>query len=129
MLTFKAGDDYTRFNNKLGILEVSYSGVILANDLIEYGEWLSRNPNLPRKLRILTDATQAIYNISQFDIERVRLAMVDHCKPYIFVKNVLIHRKPVETAYSVLVSKKNQVENYIQAVFYTREAALEWLLG
>jgi len=53
--------------------------------------------------------------------------MKTHLAPYIFVKNAILHSKPVETAVSMVIEYKIKIANYKQKIFYTEEATINWL--
>jgi len=115
------------FNQDLQILEVYYIGVINLNDIIEYGEMIRQSKTLPRNLKILTDATAAIYHLSSMDITELLKILKAQIEPYHTVKTAVIQEKPIETAISMLVDSGDPILNYDHKVFSTRQAALKWL--
>ena len=118
------------FNKENGILEVTYSGHISIEEFINYGNTLKKDNSLPRVLKILTNAQNANYDIKKTE-EKNQLIMKEslkqQLKAYTFVKNAVIHKKPVETAISYTFKEIFSFENYSQKTFYTQEAALRWL--
>lgn len=114
-------------NKELKILEVHYIGDIDLKELIEYGEMIRSDNSLPRDLRILTNASAAIYHLSRTDITEMMTVLKDQIKPYQTIKTAVIQEKPVETAISMLVDTGAPIPNYEHKVFSTREAALMWL--
>ena len=117
------------FNNKLQILEVTYSGDIYADDLIRYGEEIASNPELPEDvLRILTDVTAARYHIHPHENETLREALKRHTARFYMVRAAFLQTSPRETALSLLFSQNTGNPRYIHKVFSERDAALNWLL-
>lgn len=116
------------FNKELNILEVRYSGIISLNDLIEFGNQIYEDNSLPKKLFILTDVTQAEYHIGLNEFPELLNNLQKHVSRFEYVRAAFIQSRPKETAYSILLSTENHIDNYYHEVFYTREAALHWLI-
>lgn len=115
------------YNNIKNILEVTYSGQISMSDINKHGEKIMNNKNLPRNLLILTNASVACYDYKNINYFSMMKNMKKHLEPYIFVKNAILHSKPVETAISMVIENKIKISNYKQKIFYTEKAALKWL--
>ena len=115
------------FNKDMQTLEVTYLGIIRAEEILDFSSFISNNKNFPRKLKILTDAREASYG---FGINTVNLLvdpLVRNLKNYHSVMDAFIHSKPKETAYSQLLEIDNRHSNYVHKVFSTKKAALSWL--
>lgn len=119
----------SEFNKESGILEVHYSGNISVSDLIEFGNTVYADQNLPRKLLILTDVKKANYLFRVEDFEEIINNLKKHLSVFDYIKVALVQSKPKETAFSMLLSEKNPLNNYIRKVFSTRDAAISWLLS
>ncbi len=115
------------FDVTANILRVTYTGEVTMAEFNEFGAFLMHNTQLPRSLSILVDARNAEYNFSENEIEAVIPKMQKHVKPYLQVNMAMVHGKPVETAYSVLMGKKSRVPNLRQAVFASENVARKWL--
>jgi hypothetical protein len=118
-----------RFNKAMQILEVNYAGSIDKVDILEFGIWVANNKELPRELKILTNACDAEYKISKVDFNELMVALENNCKFYKCIKAAYTQRKPIETALSTLTSYRSTIPNYFHAVFYSKEAAIAWLLS
>ena len=112
------------FNEDLQILEVKYEGVINIEDFIKHNQFISENDLLPRKLKILTDARNANYDLSSDSIHKLIEILEPGFTKFEFIKGALLHSKPKETAYSILVEVEQKYNNYSHKVFTTKEAAL-----
>jgi len=117
----------SKFNTETKILEVVYSGLISSEDLNIHGNNIMNNNKLPRNLNILTDARNAEYDYKKINYFSMMKNMKKHLDPFIFVKNAILHSKPVETAISMILKDKIIINNYKQKIFYTEEAATAWL--
>jgi hypothetical protein len=117
------------FNDELQMLEVFYEGVIGISDLTSYGRSIFSDISLPRDLRILTDVTEATYNLKPDEIPLIIELTQQHIKPYNKVKVAFIQSKPLETALSYLLEMKFPPGKYKHSVFSTRRAAINWLLA
>ncbi|NJO89716.1 MAG: hypothetical protein HC831_12780 [Chloroflexia bacterium] len=115
------------FDSKSGILEIFYTGKIQLTDLIEFGNSIYTDNKLPRKLLMLTDVTNAEYEIEVEEFTELIEHLKKHVSAFEYIKAAFIQSKPKETAYSMILSNKNPIHNYYRAVFSTRAAAMEWL--
>ncbi|RCW38342.1 hypothetical protein [Marinilabilia salmonicolor] len=116
------------FNKDLNIVEAAYSGKILIQDLLEYGEKISGDPELPKGiLRIFTDVSGAEYEIAQADYPKLVDALRFHVKDFKFVKAAFLQETPRQTALSMLFGNQVNIPNYYHKVFSYRDAAIQWL--
>ena len=115
------------FNSDEGFLEVIYEGVIHADDIISVSTYISESKDLPRDLRILTDARMATYDFSPQTVERLAELLENSIRKYDCIKDAFIHKNPRETAYSMLLELENRYDTYSHKVFTNREAAVFWL--
>lgn len=115
------------FNDQLQILEVFYSGEITFNQLQSFGNHIHVTHELPRVLKMLTDVTQAEYNLKTVEIEQLVVDLEKHVSSYTSLYAAFIQNKPKETAYSILLEKKARIPGYHHAVFSEKETALRWL--
>ena len=118
----------TFFNKDILILEVDFVGEIRFADLFEYGEKIRLDKELPRNLKILTNATQANYKLSPEEITLMQKDLKEQIKSYNSVKTAVVQDKPFETAISMLVDVDLSIPDYSHKVFSTRMAAMEWLM-
>ena len=118
-----------KYNQELEMLEVTYSGNITLQELIGFGEQVYSDSSLPRNLKILTDVTNANYEISPDEFSELKRNLERHISAFDSVKAAYVHSKPKETAYSYIISQENSIPNYKRGVFSTIPAARNWLLG
>lgn len=116
------------FNAEKGILEVAYIGEINTADVINFGVNISENKEYPRKLKIITDVTEALYQIPISDLDKIYENLKLHVQDYDWLKVAFIQCKPRETAMSLLFEDKLTEVNYFHKVFCDKEAALAWLM-
>ena len=117
-----------QFNEKLQILEVTYLGELSAEEILKFSTYVSTNIELPRKLKILTDATNATYNFNHDTVEKLMSNLKRNLENYQLIMDAFIHSKPKETAFSQLFEIERAYTNYVHKVFATKEAALNWLM-
>ena len=115
-------------NEELDILEIVYQGDIALNDILEYGKKIKDNKYLPRNLKMITDATKANYLFSLNEIQIISHALKENTKHFESVKSAMLQSKPIETAKSMIMQQENVTLHYQHKIFYTRTAALKWLL-
>lgn len=103
--------DYV-YNEELNILEVTYSGGISPGDLIRYGEQIALNRALPVDvLWILSDLTNATYQVYPRDYDRLKMALAKHIERFNMVRTAFLQYEPRETALSMMFSDKASFPN------------------
>ncbi len=116
-----------QFNTEQQILEVVYQDVVSADEIMAFMAFLSGDNAFPRELKILVDARGVNYNFNLGNIDKLMESTVQCVKYYTTFKVALIHSKPKETAFSHLLEIEKTPANHVHKVFFTKEAALEWL--
>jgi hypothetical protein len=118
------------FNKELNIVESTYSGKIFIQDLLEYGEKIAIDPDLPRDvLRIFTNVSRAEYEIAHVDYPQLVDALRSHVKSFNLVKAAFLQETPRQTALSMLFGMEMSIPHYFHKVFSEKEPAIEWLLA
>jgi len=117
------------YNNETGMLETILSGEINVKDLTEYILGLSNDKNLPRKLKILTDATKGKFSIGVLPKDMVTLVNVNKrsLAQRDFIYDAFILTGAFEIALGMLYRNLSKTKKYRFNVFSTQEAALDWL--
>jgi hypothetical protein len=116
------------YNKELDFLDVTYYGIIEVEDIISHGREIRQISSSQKRLKILTDARDATYKFSPNEIKKIKDELKENLKSFSFIKNAFIYNSPNETAYSVFLEHEYVPDNYLHAVFSTRENALKWLL-
>ena len=116
------------FNRESGLLETRFYGSVTKAQVIEYIISL-RDPknDYPKKLKIITDATEANMSFSREGLGEILKIVNDHPGMYQSVTDAMIMSSPRATALSMIVELFTQASPYRTKIFSTREAALEWL--
>ena len=116
------------FNDDLQILEVIYKGDIKSEDPFKLTKYIRDDNKLPRKLKVLIDASNGNYNFDPASVGEFIKDINLTLKKYEFIKEAFIHSKPKETAYSILFASGQIESNYYHNIFSTKEAAFQWLI-
>ena len=117
------------FNKGKNVLETFYEGDIELNDINKFADELANNNDLPRQLKIISDARNANYIFSKDDIPEVIEMIKDMSTNYETIKVAFLQSKPLETAFSSIFANRQNIPNYFQKIFSTPEAAWVWLLS
>ncbi len=117
------------YNNETGILETTIKGEITINDLVEYISALNKDQSLPKKLKILTDASKGKLSEDAEPEDLYRIVEINNQSLRIrdFVYDAFIISESLETAMGQLYKEFSKADNYFFNVFSTKEAALKWL--
>jgi len=116
------------FKPNEGILHSFYEGDITREDLIKYIDSTRINKDYPRKLKILTDSTNANMLLSKDDLKLVVDSNLSSLEQYDFIYDAIITVNPKETAFSMWFKKMSATNKYKFEVFSTVEAARKWLI-
>jgi len=112
----------------ISYLEVTYEGIIDADQIIAYIREIAKRSKGETHFRILTDASRAKYQMKMSDTKRVVTILTEVLAGINFIKSAFIHAGTVETALSVMLGNKN-FKNYYHCVFSTKKEALRWLMN
>ena len=115
------------FNTKDNILNIDYSGKIIIKDIIELYEKLLSEKSYPNNLLIFQDETNAEFIESENLIPVALDSLKQLALKYDSVKVAIWQTEPVKTAYSYFFKNKINILNLNLEIFYTKEAAINWL--
>lgn len=116
------------FKAQEGYLHAIYDGDITKEDLINYIDATRLNKTYPRKLKILSDSTNANMLLSRSDLELVIEANYKSLEQYEYIYDAILTLNPKETAFSMWFKKMSATDKYKFEVFFTIEAAKDWLI-
>ena len=117
------------FNNATGILETKFEGKASIKDIIEYILSLSEDESLPKKLKILTDATKGKFSkgVTPKDLTKLVEANKKSLAQRDYIYDAFILTGTLEMALGVLYKTISSTKKYRFNVFSTKEAAIKWL--
>jgi len=115
------------FNHQTGILETKYMGNIYLQEVVDYIRATKENKDHPRDLKIISDASQAIFVFTINDLEVIINENNASLEKYDSIIDALIVEDPKSTALSILYQRLERNNKYKFNVFSTHEAAEEWL--
>lgn len=118
------------YDRNRNLIEAKFSGPISFQEIQDHVKSLGRIENLPDRLNILDDFTEADYKLL-FKSRKGMKVLRDirsRMPKYKLVKEAIIQNNPYIAAFSFLYRKFfTGTRNYQIRVFSTRKAALEWL--
>ncbi|NOU58746.1 hypothetical protein [Marinifilum caeruleilacunae] len=117
----------THLNPTSKILEVTYTGDIFCEDIIEYIHATMNRSDYPRDLKILTNAIDATMCFGPDDIPKIVAANNQSLEKYDSITDALIVANPNETALTIFFKFLSENDKYAVNAFATEEAAREWL--
>ncbi len=117
------------FNEKDGILNVKFEGVVSTNDMLNYILDLQNDEKLPQKLKILSEATEAKFaeKVGRKELLKFLEENKKSLSQREFVYDAFIVSGSFETALGMIYKELIKVPNYKFNVFSTKQAALNWL--
>ena len=90
-------------------------------------DYLVENKSLPRKLRILEDATEATVVCSVADFQVVLKRLKEVMAGFDSLHHAIIQNSPKNTAFIMIFKGLILPKNYTIEVFSTHDAAMKWL--
>ena len=117
----------TLFNPQTKILESKFEGNVTLAEVVNYIVATKENKTYPRKLKILTDSVDGIFN---FTIEDLKIIVEENYKSlekYELIIDAIIIDDPNNTVLSMLYLELAKTNKYKFEIFATKSAALDWL--
>jgi len=120
-----------KFNSETGILETKFEGKITIKQVTDYILSISNDKTLPKKLKIFSDATKAIFNenITPNDLKKIVEANYKSLAVREYIYDAFIISSSLEMALGQLYMEFSKSENYYFNLFSTKEAAINWLIN
>ena len=118
-----------KFNDKKGIVETIVKGTVTINDFIEYISALKKDKFLPKRVKILTDASKGKFfkDVNPEDLLRVVEINNKSLEKSELICDAYVISSSMETALAQLYKEYSKADNYYFNIFSTKEAALKWL--
>lgn len=115
-------------DEELKILRVSYPGMLTKEEIIAHYDELRTNTSFHRNIRILIDCRNSTFTVKPEEVPELTEAAKKAVNKYQSVKEAMMVTDPYETVIVTLFEKGINVPHYRFKIFYTEEAALDWLL-
>lgn len=116
-----------KFNPLTNTLESKFEGNIILSEIVNYITATKENNYYPRKLKILTDSSKAIFNFSIEDLDIIVKENYKSLEKYDFIIDAIIIDDPNNTVLSMLYLELAKTNKYKFEIFATKSAALNWL--
>lgn len=117
----------TSFNQQTNILESKFEGNVTLSEVVNYIIATKENKTYPRKLKILTDSIDAIFNFSIEDLEIIVEENIKSLEKYDLIIDAIIIDDPKNTVLSMLYLELAKTNKYKFEIFATKSAAIDWL--
>ena len=117
-----------KHDEELKILRVRYPGMLTKEEIIAHYDELRTNISFHRQLRILIDCRFSTFTVRPDEVPELIKAAIKAVGEYESVKEAMMVNDPYETVIVTLFKNGINVPNYMFKVFYTEEAALNWLV-
>lgn len=116
-----------KFNLKSNILESKFEGNVTLAEVVNYIIATKENNSYPRKLKILTDSIDAVFNFSIDDLEIIVEENYKSLEKYDLIIDAIIIDDPKNTVLSMLYLELAKTNKYKFEIFATKSAAIDWL--
>jgi hypothetical protein len=117
----------TKFNQQTNILESKFEGNVILSEIVNYIIATKDNKSYPRKLKILTDSMDAIFNFTIKDLEIIVEENYKSLEKYDLIIDAIIIDDPKNTVLSMLYLELAKTNKYKFEIFATKSAAIDWL--
>jgi hypothetical protein len=112
----------------LKILRVRYPGMLTKEEIVAHYNELRTNRSFHRNIRILIDCRDSTFTVKPEEVPELTAAAKKAVREYDSVKEAIMVTNPYETVIVILFEKGINIPNYRFKIFYTEQAALNWLL-
>jgi hypothetical protein len=116
-----------QFNQQTHILETKFEGNVTLAEIVNYIIATKENKTYPRKLKILTDSVDAVFNFTIEDLEIIVEENFKSLAKYELIIDAIIIDDPKNTVLSMLYLELAKTNKYRFEIFATKSAALDWL--
>ena len=117
----------THFNKEKGILKTVWTGNVDLKQIVDYIDTTRLNKDYPRRLKILTIASDVHLDLSPNDLHKIVEANMKSLDKYEMIIDGIILEKPLEMALSILYQKLSATNKYLFSVFSATQSAMDWL--
>jgi hypothetical protein len=117
----------TKFNQQTKILEIKFEGSVILSEILDYIKEIKTNNTYPRKLKILTDSREAIFNFTIEDLQIIKKENNKALEKYDFVTSAFIIDDVKKTVLTMLYQEISKTNKYKFEIFATKSAAIDWL--
>jgi len=118
--------NYT-YNTKSNILEGKAQAIIKLEDVQEHYSLINQADNLPRRLHVLIDCRNTIFQISPEEIAQAATKLDEAIRNFEYIAEAILIEQPYETVIATLFRNNIENFNYRMEIFYSKESALKWL--
>lgn len=118
-----------KFIKEEGLLYIQNDGVVSYEETKTLFSTVFIDSNLPRHLRVLDNAQNAIFDFNLEGIPDILATFRIHLNEYENIRHAIVHLDPVKKAYTELLQRDFQFENYQVAIFPTESSARQWLFS
>ena len=115
------------FRAEKGVLYALVTGRIEAEEMMQRTEMLGQRTDLPRDLKILEDAREAVAVFGVSDVKPMLRNIEKHLGNFDSVRHAVVHSNPMNTAFALIADQFRKDKKYRIRVFSTVEAAEKWL--
>lgn len=116
-----------KFNQQTKILESKFEENVTLQEIVNYIVATKDNKTYPRKLKIITDSCDAIFNFAIEDLEIIVEENNKSLEKYDSIVDAIIVDDPKNTVLSMLYMELAKTSKYKFEIFASKSAALDWL--
>jgi hypothetical protein len=116
-----------KHNTEKNIIIIIEKGKIKFQDKIELVKKVLPLDNSHNCVKVLHDMCEAEYDSSEFEMNKLKSLSALLSENTICIKHAAVHQSSAGTAISMMYESLDLPINYFHKIFYTKEAALQWL--
>lgn len=117
-----------QLNTTTGIIHVEFTNSVSFEELLDHVSLQEERKHFPKKLKILSNATNAKLSISTVQLKIIVEKMAETLEKYDKIYDAFVVEKPLETALSVMYMELAKLNKYEFKVFSGLDAAKHWLI-
>ena len=115
------------YDDELGILHTITGGDLSIDEILEHYQEIRQNNTYPRDLKVIIDCRSTRLAVKLDDISRLIEAAKNTIPKYTQLREAILITAPYETVVATLFEQNARFKNYNFRLFYSENAALQWL--
>ena len=115
------------YNDELGVLRTITGGNLSIDEILGHYEEIRQNDTYPRDLKVIIDCRSTRLAVKLDDVSRIVEAAKTTIPKYKRLREAILITAPYETVVATLFEQNARFKNYHSRLFYSENAALQWL--
>ena len=115
------------YDDELGILHTITGGDLSIDEILGHYQEIRQNNTYPRDLKVIIDCRTTRLAVKLDNVSHIIEAAKNTIPKYMRLREAILITAPYETVVATLFEQNARFKNYNFRLFYSENAALQWL--